>query len=328
MLEVKSEKKSRFTRLSDWICMPFRRGPPSSYIDPTPPIRETEEAEIPNLNSIAYLQQRIHDTDESRRHKKTLDNGRQPRSRYRAARPRSQIPISQPQTTRQSRSDERDHARGRSNSVVARARESPSPDDEAPRTKSQIRSRIASDNNEELPASPQAQPPPLTRASLEMINRRNGWDNHRGAARRCDRTAQHFGDLPLPRPTIATDTARMSSVNCNPRSKSRVRHSWHGNDAYQQTHSRESSSMREDSRRRHEARRSLPPPGAEIVPLRGDSGKVLVHSKSRGYKIVRNLVSLNGLRDVMREQNNEPRHVASLERMAEEDRRASQELFS
>ena len=120
----------------------------------------------------------------------------------------------------------------------------------------------------------------------------------------------------------------MPPVPRTPQSSSQARHSWHGNDIHQQHQTNDLSDSREDSPRRRLSQRSLPPSDAKIVPLRGNSGKVLVHSNSRGYKIVRNLVSLNGLRDVVREQNNEPRHVASLERMAEEDRQASQELFS
>jgi hypothetical protein len=43
---------------------------------------------------------------------------------------------------------------------------------------------------------------------------------------------------------------------------------------------------------------------------------------------VRNLLSLDGMRDEAEEQSVEPRHIASIERMADEDRRASRELAS
>jgi hypothetical protein len=60
-----------------------------------------------------------------------------------------------------------------------------------------------------------------------------------------------------------------------------------------------------------------------IVPLRDDSDRVLVHSRSRGYKIVRNLLSLDGLRD-----GAQPRHAKSLEEIAAEERRSNQEFAS
>jgi hypothetical protein len=64
------------------------------------------------------------------------------------------------------------------------------------------------------------------------------------------------------------------------------------------------------------------PSRTQVVPLRDDSERVLVHSKSRGFKVVRNLLSLDKLR------NTQPRHVNSLEDIAAEQERSEQEFAS
>ncbi|KAH7410058.1 hypothetical protein DE146DRAFT_732889 [Phaeosphaeria sp. MPI-PUGE-AT-0046c] len=314
--------------LSQWLCMPFRRGTPSSYIDPTPPVREIEEAETPILTSITQLQQLTRDSNVLFVQKKPLDSERRPRSRYRPARPQSRVPAPQLQDTREPRNNDREYTREGSTDVVAREQETSSWNDNAPRITGEERDRSVTDKNKDLPGSLRAQPPPLTKASLEKNDRRSRYEEKQHMGGLSNSTVRQFGGLPVPGPTIAADTGRIPSVSRSPHRNSRTRHSWHGQDENQQLGSRQSSRTREDSQGRRQSRRSLPPPDTDILPLRGDSGKVLVHSKSRGYKIVRNLVSLNGMRDMVCEHNNEPRHVASLERMAEEDRRASQELFT
>ncbi|OAL01169.1 hypothetical protein IQ06DRAFT_369180 [Phaeosphaeriaceae sp. SRC1lsM3a] len=328
MIEHSSEQTSRMRRLSHWLCIPFRRAPPSSYIDPTPPVRQTEQAEIPVLTSPAQLQQLNRGNNVLIINDKTLDNDRRPRSRYRPARPQSRVPTYQSLDTRQPGKDKLGYASRSCDRAITRQEGTLSANSNALRINDQKRNRSVVDKNKHLPQSLRAQPPYPTKAILERNDRRSGDQDDRNGAGLSDSTLRPPGELPVPDPINAANTGRMPSMSRSPQRRSRNRHSWHGHDWYQQSRSRESSTSRENSQRRRQSRRSLPPPNTEIVPLRGDSGKVLVHSRSRGYKIVRNLVSLNGLRDMVCEHNNQPRHVASLERMAEEDRRASQELFS
>lgn len=110
MIEHSSEQTSRMRRLSHWLCIPFRRAPPSSYIDPTPPVRQTEQAEIPVLTSPAQLQQLNRGNNVLIINDKTLDNDRRPRSRYRPARPQSRVPTYQSLDTRQPGKDKLGYA--------------------------------------------------------------------------------------------------------------------------------------------------------------------------------------------------------------------------
>jgi hypothetical protein len=351
-----TKKEGRLQRFYRWICIPFRRRA-HSYIEPihkvvsspTPPI------ELVNLRPYHPLEDpssSLYQTQESEppvHRNQEPEETHQPRGRYREARP--QHPASHalnqqtpPKCTEQVVSEQRP-------SIPATREGVESPTYDAPQVNGKRRSRSKTEKNKDLPGVLRAEPPPLTREFLESNERRHSggswlidnvadaptsnylidnipgapalrvrrWSNDSRTSVRPDAWAQFARDDQRVRGHSNSRQRRNSDRYRNPHS----RQSSATRQAHPNSHSRQSSADRQS------ARASLPrymhggslPSRAKVVPLRDDSERVLVHSKSRGFKVVRNLLSLDKLKD-------QPRHMNSLEEIAAEKQRSEQEFAS
>jgi hypothetical protein len=338
-----TKKEGGLQCFSRWICIPFCRRS-HSYIEPihkvvsspTPPmemiyLRPDHPLEDPSssLYQTHEIKPLVHQNQEP-------EETHQPRCRYRETRP--QHPAS--------------HTVCQRNPILVTREGDESPTYDAPQVNGKRRSRSKTEKNKDLPGVLRAEPPPLTREFLESNERR-----HSSSSRVFDDTPDpptgdylidRIPDAPTLRIRRGSNDSR-ASVRPDARSQfarhdqrvrgqsstrqrrntdgcqtSRSRQSSATRQAHSNSHSRQSSATRQT------AQASLPrymrggslPSRTQVVPLRDDSERVLVHSKSRGFKVVRNLLSLDKLR------NTQPRHVNSLEDIAAEQERSEQEFAS
>jgi hypothetical protein len=335
MIEEKAKKKSRCKRLCRWISIPFRHRP-KSYIDPVPDVEAKKELKQPHADMSA---QGCHNTRNfnpviHRNPYEPFRSERHARSRYRNERPQPPIVVNHARRPPATWDEELDRAIARSKNITMRDKLQ-SPELEPPQQGRNRRRSMTEKNMDllvrlhELPA-PQISQPPLTRASLERA----------AGGRRKSTDSYYFDDwfsnaptLPVRRSSNSSHDASSNDGKTQPSKRRSTSRSRSKPDHHQRPHSGLSGSTQaatQEPQPRHPANNSiaLPRTRPNTVPLRNHPSKVLVHSKSRGYKIVRNLLSLDGMRDEAGEQPNEPRHISSIERMADEDRRASQELAS
>jgi hypothetical protein len=340
MIEEQTKKKSRCKRLCRWISIPFRRRP-RSYIDTVPDEEARKESKQPHVDISARGYQNTRNSNPVVHNNpyELLKNERHAKNRYRNERPQPPIVVDCARRPPATWDEELDRAIARSKNITMRDKLQ-SPDLEPPQQGRNRRRSITEKNMDllvrlhELPA-PQISQPPLTRASLEMA----------AGGRRRSTDSYYFDDwfsdaptLPVRRPSnsfhdAASDAKKQRKDDRRPSRRRSTSSSRNKPDPHQRPPSGLSGSTQAATQRpqpRHPANNNiaLPRTRPNTVPLRNNPSKVLVHSKSRGYKIVRNLLSLDGMRDEAEEQSVEPRHIASIERMADEDRRASRELAS
>jgi hypothetical protein len=325
-----TKKDGKLKRFYRWICIPFRRRS-NSYIESSPNVEEGEVVPQPQFNNIATPYREVREKKPLVQHYEEPEDVRHTQGRYRDARP--QHPTLNPLSPRPlpALGNPRGFVTSQNYGFSGRD-ETESPVCDALHSNNGKRSRSKTGKNKDLPGTLRAKPLPLTRASLEMNERRNSVSSHRLIdsvpdtpalmVRRWSNTSQG---------TIHTDVRSQHARNDQRvRENSSTRRPRSIYDGYQHPPARNLSATRETPRGprpRHPATGGSLPAQPKIVPLRNDSERVLVHSKSRGFKIVRNLLSIDAMRD-MADQHDQPRHVSSLERMADENRRASQELSS
>jgi hypothetical protein len=352
-----TKKEDRLQCFYRWICIPFCRRS-HSYIEPihkvvsspTPPIEMIHLRPDHPLEDPSSSLYQTHENKILVHQKQEPEETHQPRCRYRETRP--QHPASHimcqrnpPTCTEQVVSEQR-------SSVLVMREEVDSPTYDAPQVNGKRRSRSKTEKNKDLPGVLRAEPPPLTKEFLESNERR-----HSSGSRLLDNTPDaptgnylidKIPDAPTLRIRRLSNDSR-ASVRTDARSQfagndQRVRaqsntRQQRNSDGWQASNSRQSSATRkahsnshsrQSSATRQTAQVSLPrymyggslPSRTKVVPLRDDSERVLVHSKSRGFKVVRNLLSLDKLR------NTQPRHVNSLEDIAAEQERSEQEFAS
>jgi hypothetical protein len=319
-----SKKESKRKRLCRWISNSFSRKA-ISYIDPVAHTRSEEDREQPRPHSIALGYHGISSCKPVIRDNEKLENDHWIRGHY----PTTQLshPIVQYSPTERPPWDCCSTFTPSAYTNYDLRSEAQSPDYDAPRVQGRPRLRNKSAKNKNLPGPLRAQPVALTQHSLQLNERR-----HSSSSQRL------IDQIPEPSQQMAW---RWSNTYQGPkRSGLRLQQGYrehrvnleqnalplqNGFDGSR--HSRSRLSREEPQKPRgYQATRGHGwhvRPG--VVPLSNDSNRVLVHSKSRGFKVVRNLLSIEGLRSMVREQ---PRNVASLERMADDDRHACQELSS
>jgi hypothetical protein len=339
MVNERTKKKSRYKRLCRWISIPFRRRP-SSYIDQMPDVEMKEDSKQPYIDS---RMQGNHNSPDNKatfqsHHHEPSKHDYPAKSRYHNERLQHPIVSSYPRHSSATWDEELDRAIARSNNITMRDKLQ-SPDFEQPQQGRNRRRSMTEKNMDllvrlhELPSQRISQAP-LTRRSLEMAGGRSSRGSHQ------------FDDWISDAPTLpvqclskslhyaVSDDAKMQRSDSRgserPRrgSRSRDKHDSHQRPLSALSGSTQAATQGPQLRHPANSNIALPRIRPKTVPLRNDPSKVLVHSKSRGFKIVRNLLSLDGMRGEAEEHANEPRHIASLERMADEDRKASQELAS
>jgi hypothetical protein len=327
-----TKKEGKLKRFYRWICIPFRRRS-NSYIEPSPSVSVDvgEDLPQPHFTNITGPYETACKNKPIVHHYEEPEDARYTRGRYRYTRPLH--PASHPPSQRPSTHENHVTFVAAQNYGFLSRDETQSPVYDAPHPNSGKRSRSRTEKNGDLPSSLRVQPPPLTKASLEMNERRNSASSYR--------LVDNIPDPPAlqvrrwsnsSRGSIHTDVrSQHSRTDQRVRGDSNTRRPRSSFDGFQYPQVRRSSATRETPRgpRPHRpATGGSLPTRPNIVPLRDDRERVLVHSKSRGFKIVRNLLSLDAMRDMANYQHDQLRHVSSVERMAHEDQQVSQELSS
>jgi hypothetical protein len=328
-----TKKDGKLKRFYRWICIPFRRRS-NSYIEPSPNVEEGEVIPQPQFDNIAIPFQEVPEKKPFVHHYEEPGEIRHTRGRYRDARPQHPASYSLSQRPPPAFGNQLGCVTSQNYGFSGRD-ETESPAYDAPRSNSGKRSRSKTEKNKDLPGTLHTQPSPLTRASLEMNERRNSASSFRlldSVPSTPTLKVRHWSNSS--QGTIHTDMRSHHARNDQRvRRDSSTRRPRSSYDEYQHPPARQLSTTREiprGPRPRHPATGGSLPARPKIVPLCNDSERVLVHSKSRGFKIVRNLLSIDAMRDMANStyQHDQPRHVSSLERMADEDQQASQELSS
>jgi hypothetical protein len=318
------KKKNKLRRICRWVCNSFSRRT-ISYIEPAAHTTSEEYKEQPQSHSIALGYPGNENRKPVIRIRNEIEDDQQTQARYPTTR------LSHPIVE----SRLRDHPTWDYRSTFAPSTypspdlraEAQSPDYDAPRVQGRPRLRKKSAKNKDLPGPLRAQPLALTQQSLELNERRHSSSSQRlidqipesphQMVRRWSNTYQEAGHSKL---QLQQESKRYPA-NVKPNTLPL----WNSFDKYRHSRSRKSHEGLQILRGYQPMRDRSRHPQPAIVPLSNDHNRVLVHSKSRGFKVVRNLLSIEKLRDMVCEQ---PRHVASLERMAEDDRNACQELSS
>jgi hypothetical protein len=323
--EREQRKKGRLERLCSWLCIPLHRRP-TSYVDPAPNLKLREDIKQVFPHCIVRPDHGTRNDKPLFHYREGFNDGQPAQARYHTALP--QCPISRSHSAQPplARDYQSSFAASMHNSTPMRY-ETQSPDYDAPRVNGRPELNVKTTKNKDLPGPLCAQPSPLTKAVLEMNECRNSSSSHclvdlipespQRPVRRWSSTYQDVARSELRLQRARKDRRAHKKANTKPLRTSYD--GWHNSCPLQ------SQKEPQGPRLHQPARSHILHTRPDIVPLSNDSGRVLVHSKSRGFKIVRNLLSIDGMHEMTR---NELRNVASLERMAEDNRQACQELSS
>ncbi|KAL5120734.1 hypothetical protein ACEQ8H_001213 [Pleosporales sp. CAS-2024a] len=312
------KKPGKFKRFLQKLCIPVHRKT-GMQLESSPAAEKRKETLWLGNDSIAEARQNpfygesVAYCDEH--------NGRESRGRYRMTVPKH--PASRSQSRQNIAPDRVGMLHSRSG--VDMRPETISPEYDAPRQNGRKRERAKTPRNKDLPGALRAQPPPLTRSSLERNSQRHDgddarligcnpgtllpnesehnspWDEHRVER---ESFQQAFGTSQTPaRPNIARKRT----------------HDWVVNTRYGPPVS--STATQASTSSMFVERTRTPERYRKILPIRDASDRVLCHSRSRGYMVVRRLISLEGLRD-----SPAIRKAGSLIGIMEDERNAVQEM--
>jgi hypothetical protein len=311
---------TKLKRLCRWICIPFSRGK-TSYIEQITPRTSVSSKKQPRSEAVRLY---TRDTRSASHDDEKLEDDLRPRAQY----PPTLFShaSSRPQAREVLAWNYRNTFASSIYCSPASRNDAQSPEFDAPRLQGQARVRSKSAKNKDLPGCLRAQPRPLTKEHLDTNDRRHSSSGQPLIGRLSDAPTHRERCWSNSNPDALRNEERLQLARRNHHTqvKQNALPLRQSNDRSQRSRSQRSRDSSRGPRVYQPARGRSLHARPDIVPLSSDSNKVLVHSKSRGFKVVRNLLSIEGLRDMVMQ----PRHLASLERMAEDDQQAYNELTS
>jgi hypothetical protein len=316
-----SKRMNKPKRFCRWICIPFSRGK-KSYIEEITPRGSVSDKKQPHSGLVTLD---TWDTRSSSHDDEKLEDDLRPCAQYPPALSSHANSSSQARVVL---TWSYTNAFASSTYCPPTSRnDTQSPDFDAPRVQGQARVRSKSAKNKDLPGCLRAQPRPLTKEYLEINERRYSSSSSHPLINRVSDAPTHRecrSSNSDPDARRMEERLQLARKNHRLQVKQNALPLRRSNDRLRCSRSQRS---RDASRG---PRMYQPAPGCNlharphVVPLSSDSNKVLVHSKSRGFKVVRDMMSIERLREMMMQ----PRHDTTLERMLEDDQQAYRELTS